>query len=87
MAMPFGEVPGSVCVMIAATDVYGHGWDLAKATGVSTDLDPRVAEAILAVAGIPDAFRGAGGPFGPVIEVPASACAGNRLAGYLGRRP
>jgi uncharacterized protein (TIGR03086 family) len=33
MKMPMGELPGSVCAWIAASDVFTHGWDLAKATG------------------------------------------------------
>ncbi|MBA3652568.1 MAG: TIGR03086 family protein [Actinobacteria bacterium] len=88
MKLPFGEFPGSVFVMIAATDTYAHGWDLAKALGESTDLDPAIASAILGAAMIPDQFRGPeGAPFGPIVEVDASACPADRAAGYLGRQP
>ena len=89
MKLPFGELPGSIFVMIASTDAFAHGWDLAKALGLSTDLDPPLAEQLLALSMLPDEFRGPDGksPFGPKVAVPESACAADRRAGYLGRRP
>jgi hypothetical protein len=38
--MPIGGMPGSVFVCIAAGDVFTHSWDLARATGQPSDLDP-----------------------------------------------
>ena len=74
----------------ATTDIFIHGWDLAKATGQSTDLDPAMATALLeqCKASISDKFRGADGvaPFGPIIEVPSSATTADQLAGFLGRQ-
>ena len=90
MKLSFGELPGSVFVWIAATDTFTHGWDLAKATGQSTDLNPVLAEQLYASAqaNLPDALRGPEPkPFGPAIDVAAGAPAADRLAGYLGRRP
>jgi len=89
MKLPFGELAGSTFVMIAATDTFAHGWDLANALGISTDLDPAVAEQLLSLSMIPDEFRGPDGaaPFGPKVDVSDSACAADRLAGYLGRHP
>jgi uncharacterized protein (TIGR03086 family) len=89
MKLPFGEFPGSVFVLVAANDVFTHGWDLAKATGQSTDLDPAIAAPLLEAAQlIPDEFRGPDGkaPFGPKVEVPGSATAADKLAGFMGRR-
>ena len=40
--LPFGEMPAGMAVNIAIFDVATHAWDLAKATGQSTDLDPEV---------------------------------------------
>ena len=53
-------MPGSAFVGIAATDTFTHGWDLAKATGQSTDLAPQLAAGLLAGAKqfISDAIRG-----------------------------
>jgi len=89
MKLPFGEFPGSIFVMIAATDAFAHGWDLAKPLGKSTDLDPDLAAQLLSMSMIPDEFRGADGvmPFGPKVEASESACAADKLAAHLGRTP
>jgi uncharacterized protein (TIGR03086 family) len=91
MEMPFGELPGSVCAWIAAGDIFTHGWDLAKATGQASDLDPELAELLLAHIGrlLPDALRGPEGqaPFGPMVTVADSAPAADRLAAFEGRQP
>jgi uncharacterized protein (TIGR03086 family) len=91
VTMPFGELPGSVFVCIATGDAFMHGWDLAKATGGDTDLDPELAAELLESVAplLPDQMRGPDGqsPFGFVVEVPTDAPAVDRLAGFLGRRP
>ena len=91
MKMPIGDLPGSVCIWIASGDIFAHGWDLAKATGQSTDLDPELAEMIMErlQTMLPDSMRGPDGkaPFGPKVDVPSSAPAADRMAGYLGRTP
>lgn len=88
VALPFGTMPGSAFMGIATTDTFTHAWDLAKATGQSTDLDPDLAEQLLAGARmfISDSFRGAEPmPFGPEREAPEGATAADRLAAFLGR--
>jgi uncharacterized protein (TIGR03086 family) len=91
MKMPIGAVPGSVCVWMAAGDIFTHGWDLAKATGQPTDLEPELAEALLARARqiLPDSMRGPDGqaPFGPRVELADSAPPADRLAAFQGRHP
>jgi uncharacterized protein (TIGR03086 family) len=91
MTAPFGQVPGSIFVYIAATDTFAHGWDLAKATGQSTHLDPALAAQLLegAKGALTDAMRGADreAPFGPRVEVPESASPADQLAAFLGRTP
>jgi uncharacterized protein (TIGR03086 family) len=88
--LPFGKFPGAAFLGLATTDTFTHGWDLAKATGQSTDLNPKLAAQLLegAKASIPDQFRGPDGkaPFGPVAEAPASASAADQLAAFLGRK-
>jgi uncharacterized protein (TIGR03086 family) len=89
MTLPFGELPGSVFVLIASTDTFTHGWDLATATGQPTDLDHAVAAQLYdAVQFLPDDFRGPDGqkPFGPKVDAPDSASAADKLAGFMGRR-
>lgn len=89
MTLPFGTMPGAAVVNLATTDAFAHGWDLARSLGQPTDLDPELAEALLERArkNIPETFRGPDGkaPFGPEVAVPDSACAADRLAGFLGR--
>jgi uncharacterized protein (TIGR03086 family) len=91
MKLPFGEMPGSAFVNLATVDTFAHGWDLAKATGQSTDLNPELAAQLLVIAQgfLPDTLRGAEGeaPFGPELEAPAGACAADQLAAFLGRQP
>ena len=91
MEMPFGGMPGSVCVWIAAGDIFTHGWDLAKATGQPSDLDPELAVRLLSQIEklLPNALRGPEGeaPFGPKVEVIGSASAADRLAAFEGRQP
>jgi len=91
MKMPFGDTPGSVCAYIAAGDIFTHGWDLAKATGQSTDLEPEVAGMLLAriIKTLPESMRGPEGqaPFGPIVEVAESAPAADQLAAFQGRHP
>jgi uncharacterized protein (TIGR03086 family) len=90
MHLPFGDLPGAAFVYIASGDTFTHGWDLAKATGQSTDLDPETATQLLGIVGgmLPDALRGEDGqaPFGPVQQAPSGATAADTLAAFMGRR-
>lgn len=91
LSLPFGEMPGGVFVNIATGDAFTHGWDLAKATGSSTDLNPELATEILETIRpmVPDEFRGQEGekPFGLEIAVSPDATPADQLAGFLGRQP
>jgi len=91
MKVPFGELPGSRCVWIAAGDIFTHGWDLAKATGQPTDLEPDVAARLLTQLEpmLPDDMRGPDGEaaFGPRVDIADSAPAADRLAAFEGRPP
>jgi uncharacterized protein (TIGR03086 family) len=88
--LPFGEFPGAVVLRMAALDQFTHGWDLARAIGQPTDLDPGLASELLSHArvAITDAFRGPEGkaPFGPVAEAPVGSGPADQLAALLGRR-
>lgn len=90
MHLPFGDFPGSIFVNIAAIDTFTHGWDLAKATGQPTDLDPALATEMLgfAQASFPDEMRGPEpAAFGPRVEALAGASPADQLAAFLGRHP
>jgi len=85
---PFGEMPAHAFMGLAITDTFQHAWDLAKATGQSTDLAPEMAEMLLARSreNIKDDFRGPeGAPFGAEQAADDDAPAADRLAAFLGR--
>jgi uncharacterized protein (TIGR03086 family) len=68
-------------------EVFMHGRDLAVATGQDRSLDPEVAQKLYDqwAGRMPAEARGS--VFGPEVECPADAPAGDRLAAYLGRNP
>lgn len=88
MTLPWGEMKGSDFMGLASVDTFTHAWDLARATGQSTDLNPELAAGLLAGAraGIAPEFRGPeGAPFGPEQQAPAGATKADELAAFLGR--
>lgn len=86
---PFGERPGAFLMFFVATDQLTHTWDLARATGDSTDITPGLAIELLDEANrtVIPGMRGADGEaaFGPVQIAPPGASAADRLAAFLGR--
>ena len=88
--LPFGAFSGAVVLRMAALDQFTHGWDLARAIGQPTDLDPGLSRELLAHArlAISEAFRGNDGQaaFGPAAEAPPGAGPADQLAAFLGRR-
>ena len=86
--LPFGEMPAGMALNIAIFDVTTHAWDLAKATGQSTDLDPEVCASAYQVAQVmlSDDWRAAG-MFGQPVTVSEAAPMGDRLAALAGRTP
>jgi uncharacterized protein (TIGR03086 family) len=87
--VPWGKVPGRIAVSGYVQEITVHGWDLAKATGQPTELDPELASWVLAVAQaiLPPEPRGGEVPFGSVIPVAPDAGVYARLAAWLGRQP
>lgn len=87
--LPFGEMSGAAFMGLAAVDTFQHAWDLCKATGQSTDLNPALASAMLeqSRAAIQEQFRGPEGaaPFGAEQPAPDGASAADQLAAFLGR--
>ena len=86
--LPFGEMPAGVALNIAIFDVATHAWDLAKATGQSTDLDPEVCGVAYEVAQnmLSDDLRNAG-LFAQQVAVADDAPIADRLAALAGRTP
>jgi uncharacterized protein (TIGR03086 family) len=88
LSLPFGTMSGSAFLGLAATDTFTHAWDLAKATGQDTDLDPALAATLLEGARqmVQPGFRNeAGNPFGPEKTAPPGSSNADKLAAFLGR--
>jgi uncharacterized protein (TIGR03086 family) len=87
--VPFGDFPGAALLSLATMEQFTHGWDLARALGHHTDLDPELAARLLSEArlAITDAYRGPDGEalFGSAQEAPAGADPADKLAAFLGR--
>jgi uncharacterized protein (TIGR03086 family) len=83
---PFGEGPGTLLATMRMVEHAVHSWDIARATGQSTDLDPEMAEASLAALrrALPGDREG-DGPFGTEQAAPGSATAADRMAAFAGR--
>ena len=85
---PIGEMPESVFLAASCMDNLIHCWDLAKATGQDTRLDPQVVDVSYQMF-VPDAMdQGrAAGLIGPLIDVPEEASLQDKLIAYSGRQP
>jgi uncharacterized protein (TIGR03086 family) len=87
-----GEVPARFPVDQQTAEFAVHAWDLARATGQSTDLDPQVGQVSLdwIRATLRPQYRSDevdGGAFGPEVPVPDDAPLYDRLAAFAGRDP
>jgi uncharacterized protein (TIGR03086 family) len=89
---PLGELPATWRIGQQIADFAVHGWDVAKATGHPSELDPDVGQFALdwGRENLKPEFRGeegGGKVFGPEVEVPEEALLYDRLAGFFGRDP
>jgi uncharacterized protein (TIGR03086 family) len=86
--LPIGELPGTTFIELRTSDLFAHAWDLASATGQPTDLDPELAEYVLAFSKRMMArpgLRGDGRPFGEEQPCGDEHPAADRVAAFLGR--
>lgn len=83
------ERPGEMVFNTTVMEYLVHGWDLAVATGQRVPFSEEESADVLARAEVTlhPQYRGAGMPFGDIVEVDADASATARLAAFLGRRP
>ena len=86
VAVSYGPVPGEVYAGHRFVDVLIHGWDLAKATGQDTTLDPELVDACWTVINPQMELLRGSGMFGDNIDVPDDADSQTKLLAVLGRR-
>ena len=85
VAVSYGPVPGEIYAGHRLIDVVIHGWDLAKATGQDTTLDPELVTACRQVVEPQAELLAGSGMFGTTQDVPSSAGAQTKLLAMLGR--
>ncbi|WP_051712611.1 TIGR03086 family metal-binding protein [Spirillospora albida] len=90
--LPFGEVPAAWAIEQHLTEIAIHTWDIAKATGQPTELDPAVGAVAMrwAQENLLPQYRGdeaSGAHIGSEIPVPPDAPLYDRLAAFGGRNP
>jgi uncharacterized protein (TIGR03086 family) len=86
-AVSYGPVPGEVYVGHRVLDVVIHGWDIAKASGQDTALDPELVDQCWEIIEPQMAMLEASGMFGNRLDADAGASGEARLLATLGRRP
>ncbi|MFN8590308.1 MAG: TIGR03086 family metal-binding protein [Thermomicrobiales bacterium] len=87
VTMPFGEMPGAGLAAFRFTDLISHAWDLARATGQSTDLAPDLCETALGMSRqYLEGRDRTHAPFKDEVPIAADAPAADRLAAYLGKQ-
>jgi uncharacterized protein (TIGR03086 family) len=86
--LPIGDVPGTAFIELRTSDLLIHAWDLAIATGQPTDLDPELADYVLAFSKqmmSRPGLRGEGRPYGGEQPCGDERPAADRVAAFLGR--
>lgn len=85
-AVSYGPVPGEIYCGHRFVDTLVHGWDLAGATGQSTELDPGLVQGAIEVVEPQRELLVASGAFAGDVEVPEDADPQTTLLAWLGRR-
>ena len=70
-----------------AVEVAVHGWDVARACGVDRPIPPPLAEEMLDLSALLVSVDDRPVRFAAAVDVPPRADPGDRLVGFLGRRP
>jgi uncharacterized protein (TIGR03086 family) len=78
-------LPAVVVACTGAVEIAVHGWDVSAARGRGRPIPPALATRMLGL--VPLLVASRAGLFAPPVEVSPQASPGDRLVGYLGRRP
>jgi uncharacterized protein (TIGR03086 family) len=76
-----GDLPGEIAGLAGLDELVVHGWDIARASAQELSPDPAAVEAVHGF------LAAAGGPFGPVVAVPAERPLLDQVIGLAGRDP
>jgi uncharacterized protein (TIGR03086 family) len=82
-----GTMPAMIAGRAGLNELVIHGWDLARATGQSYQVDDASARASAEFLSHASPGPGRRGPFGPAVEVPPGASVLDRAVGLSGRDP
>jgi uncharacterized protein (TIGR03086 family) len=88
--MSWGDTPGSMALGLAVADAAVHGWDLARATGQTIEIEDDVANDVFGMTTQMMEPLGSfprGASFGEPLRVPDDAPIVDRMVAYLGRHP
>jgi uncharacterized protein (TIGR03086 family) len=85
------KMPGQMVLDMTLMEYLAHGWDLATGSGQPVPYSEDEALTVLERAKqgplANEQYRGGDQPFGPIVDVPESAPAIERFAGFMGRKP
>jgi uncharacterized protein (TIGR03086 family) len=84
--LSFGDFSGADYAAQLFMDTLIHGWDIAKATGQDTRLDPDLVAACMPIAQLITSMARGSGAFGDDLPVSSDADPQTRLLALLGRR-
>ena len=81
-----GEMTGAQFTGLIFGDNLIHGWDVAKATGQDTAMDPKLVDACASM--LEPTIEGgrSRGAFGPAVQPPPNASAQDKFLGMTGRK-
>jgi uncharacterized protein (TIGR03086 family) len=82
-----GEMAAGRFVNVVTTDVLVHTWDLARAFGLTIQLDPELVERAHKAAMPMDELIRSSGMFGPRIEIGDDADPQSKMLAFFGRDP
>jgi uncharacterized protein (TIGR03086 family) len=82
----FGDFAGADYAAQLFLDTLIHGWDIARATGQDTTLDPELVAACLPIAQQITSMARSTGVFGEEVPVSPDADQQTKLLGLVGRR-
>jgi uncharacterized protein (TIGR03086 family) len=81
----YGDIPAAVYCSHRILDIFIHGWDIARATGQDSTLDPELVDIVYAMFKPQAAMLQASGAFAQPVEVPTESDTQTRLLALLGR--